>query len=72
MSRKNRGVISQINSMIGSVTHWTLRFLIFKLCEKMGIEIPPKIEWFIAYVLTAVILIWAGVWSYFKWWGILF
>jgi hypothetical protein len=52
--------------MIGSVTHWTLRFLIFKLCEKMGIEIHPKIEWFMAYVLTAVILIWAGVWTYFK------
>jgi hypothetical protein len=68
MSRKSKNPISQIYSMIGSVTHWTLRFLIFKLCEKIGIEIHPKIEWFLAYVLTGVILISAGLWTYFKFW----
>jgi membrane protein YqaA with SNARE-associated domain len=70
--KKYRDPVSGLASLLGSMVHWTLRFLIFKFCEKIGIEIHPKVEWFIAYVFTGIILIWLGVWSYFKWWGILF
>ncbi len=53
---------------IGSITHWTYRALIAFICDRAGIELHPKVEWFIAYVLTGATLVGAGVWSYLWWW----
>lgn len=66
--RRQRGLISQIHSTIGSVTHWSLRFALRELFKALGIEVHEDIKRWLAYVLTAILLIWLGVWSYFKWW----
>ncbi len=68
MSRKyQRSLLSQIYSMIGSITHWMFRGLISVICNKLGIEISISLERFIAYILTPVFLILIGVWHFIPW-----
>ena len=66
--RRQRGLLSQIHSTIGSITHWTFRFILQGLFKVLRIEASEGVERWLAYVLTGVFLIWMGVWSYFKWW----
>ena len=63
---RNRGILSQLNSAIGSITHWKFRALILFICKKLGIRIHPKIQFWVAYFLTGSFLILIGVWSYFR------
>jgi hypothetical protein len=55
-------------SLVGSFTHWTFRYLISFLTKKIGIEMAPELEMWIAYILTGAILLWVGVWSHVWWW----
>lgn len=63
---RRRGVISQFYSAVGSLTHWIIRGLLSVTFEKVGIEVHPDIIRWIAFILTPIILIWLGIWSYFR------
>src|SRR3989344_3663023 len=56
MSRP-RGLISQINSLVGSITHWSFRLLLRAIFNALGIEVSQGVERWLAYVLTGAFLI---------------
>ncbi|OGN03347.1 MAG: hypothetical protein A2651_02590 [Candidatus Yanofskybacteria bacterium RIFCSPHIGHO2_01_FULL_42_12] len=63
---RRRGLMSQFYSAVGSLTHWTIRGLLSVTFEKVGIEVHPDITRWIAFILTPIILIYFGIWSYFR------
>lgn len=62
--RRSRGLISQLNSLTGGLTHWTIRALLSFAFEKIGIDVHPDIIGRLAYVLTGLLLVGLGVWGY--------
>lgn len=67
--RRVRSPLSLIHSAIGSITHWTFRALLRFVFNKAGIYVHPKIEFWIAYLLTAATLIAVGIWGTFRIFG---
>ena len=66
--RRSRSIVSDAMRAIGSLTHWTIRYLLIFLLGKIGIEIGDEVAMVIAYILTGVLLVWLGVWSSLWWW----
>jgi len=65
--RRNTNIILNFNKMIGSITHWMFRDLISSASNKLGIDIHPKLQMYIAYFLTGLFLLFIGVWHYLPW-----
>ncbi len=61
-------LLTIINKIVGSITHWTLRPLIAAVFKKLGIRISRRFEFRLAYFLTGLLLVGVGFWTYHRLW----
>jgi hypothetical protein len=67
MKKRSKSLASQVNSIIGSMTHWMFRGIISFVSEKFGIRLSTGVERILAYILAGLFLALIGVWHYLPW-----